>query len=90
MRERFHGKVTYAAIPIDRVDWAPFDIVSVDLYRSAEIAGRFAEGVRTLVAQGKPVAITEFWWDCLAAVRNGQAAGVLPGRGFMSDPCHRG
>ncbi|MFC5750875.1 hypothetical protein [Actinomadura rugatobispora] len=90
VRERFHGKVTYAAIPIDRVDWAPFDIVSVDLYRSAEIAGRFAEGVRTLVAQGKPVAITEFWWDCLAAVRNGQAAGVLPGRGFMSDPCHRG
>ena len=34
--------------------------MGVDLYRSAEVADRFAEGVRTLVAQGKPVAITEF------------------------------
>jgi hypothetical protein len=32
----------------------------VDLYRSAEVADHFGEGVRTLVAQGKPVAITEF------------------------------
>lgn len=61
IRERFGGSVTYAAVPLERVDWAPFDIVSVDLYRSAEVADRFAEGVRTLVAQsGKPVAITEF------------------------------
>jgi hypothetical protein len=60
VRERFGGKITYAAIPLERVDWAPFDLVSVDLYRSAEVADQFAEGVRTLVAQGKPVAITEF------------------------------
>jgi hypothetical protein len=32
----------------------------MDLYRSAEIADQFTEGVRSLVAQGKPVAITEF------------------------------
>ncbi len=60
IRERFAGQVTYAAIPFERVEWAPFDIVGVDLYRSAEVADRFSEGVRTLVAQGKPVAITEF------------------------------
>lgn len=60
IRERFGGRVTYASVPLDRVDWAPFDIVSVDLYRSAEIADQFTDGVRTLVAQGKPVAITEF------------------------------
>ncbi|WP_027946655.1 hypothetical protein [Amycolatopsis taiwanensis] len=60
VRERFGGKVTYASVPLERVDWAPFDIMSVDLYRSAEIADRFADGVHTLVAQGKPVAITEF------------------------------
>ena len=60
IRERFGGKVTYASVPLDRVDWTPFDIVSVDLYRSAEIADQFADGVRALVAQGKPVAITEF------------------------------
>jgi hypothetical protein len=60
VRDRFGGKVTYASVPLERVDWALFDIMSVDLYRSAEIADRFAEGVRGLVAQGKPVAITEF------------------------------
>ena len=60
VRERFGGRVTYASMPFERVDWAPFDIVSVDLYRSAEVADQFADGVRSLVAQGKPVAITEF------------------------------
>ncbi|GII84934.1 hypothetical protein Ssi03_29240 [Sphaerisporangium siamense] len=60
VREHFGGKVTYASVPLEGVDWAPFDILSVDLYRSAEIADRFADGVRGLVAQGKPVAITEF------------------------------
>lgn len=60
VRERIGGRVTYAAVPLERVDWAPFDIVSLDLYRSAATAGRFADGVRDLVAQGKPVAITEF------------------------------
>jgi hypothetical protein len=60
VRERFGGKLTYAAIQLERVDWTGFDIVSIDLYRSAEVAGRFTDGVRALVAQGKPVAITEF------------------------------
>ncbi|GAA4628607.1 hypothetical protein GCM10023196_045670 [Actinoallomurus vinaceus] len=60
VRRRFGGKVTYASIPFERVDWTPFDIVSVDLYRTLEVAGRFREGVRALVAGGKPVAITEF------------------------------
>ncbi|BCJ39964.1 hypothetical protein GCM10010168_28230 [Actinoplanes ianthinogenes] len=60
VRERFTGPVTYAAVPVEQVDWEIFDILSVDLYRSAAIADQFAAGVRTLVAQGKPVAITEF------------------------------
>jgi len=60
VRERFGGKITYAAIQLERVDWTPFDIVGVDLYRSAEVADKFSEGVRTIVTQGKPVAITEF------------------------------
>jgi len=60
VRERFHGRITYASVPLERVDWDLFDIVSVDLYRSAEIAEGFRDGVRNLVAGGKPVAITEF------------------------------
>lgn len=60
VRERFSGKVTYASIPFEGVDWTPFDIVSVDLHRSKEIAHVYQQGVRALVAQGKPAAITEF------------------------------
>jgi hypothetical protein len=60
VHERFGGRITYAAIPIERVDWTPFDIVSVELIRSAEVAGQFRDGVRNLVAGGKPVAITGF------------------------------
>lgn len=60
VRRHFHGKLTYACIPFERVDWSLFDIMSVELIRSAEVADRFQEGVRALVAQGKPVAITGF------------------------------
>lgn len=60
VRERFQGKITYACIQFERVDWTLFDIMSVELIRSAAVADRFQEGVRTLVVQGKPVAITGF------------------------------
>jgi hypothetical protein len=60
VRERFHGKVTYAAIPFEGVDWDRFDFVTLELIRSAEVADRFRDGVRNLVAQPKPVAITGF------------------------------
>jgi hypothetical protein len=60
VREVFAGKVAYAAIPFERVDWAPFDYVGVDLYRTIEVADQYRDGIRGLVAQGKPVAITEF------------------------------
>ncbi len=60
IRERFHGKVTYAAIPFEGVDWDLFDFVTLELIRSAEVADRFRDGVRELVAQPKPVAVTGF------------------------------
>jgi len=60
VRERFGGRITYASVQLERVDWTLFDVISVDLYRSTEIADQLAVGVRALVAQRKPVAITEF------------------------------
>ena len=60
VRERFGGKVTYSAVPFERVDWTPFDIIAADLHRSKEIAARYAEDIRTVVGQGKPFANTEF------------------------------
>jgi hypothetical protein len=60
VRERFRGKVTYAAIPFERIDWSRFDFVTVELIRSAQVADRFRDGVRALAAGAKPVAITGF------------------------------
>ncbi|GAB2442942.1 hypothetical protein [Nocardia tengchongensis] len=60
VREHFGGKLTYCAIPFERIDWTPFDIMSIELIRSAEVADQFRAGVSDLVAQGKPLAITGF------------------------------
>ncbi|HEX6555613.1 MAG TPA: hypothetical protein VF026_22820, partial [Ktedonobacteraceae bacterium] len=60
VRERFGGKISYASIPFEGVDWTLFDFIAVDAYRSSAVAERYRESIRALVAQGKPVAITEF------------------------------
>ncbi|GHF29716.1 hypothetical protein GCM10017786_74640 [Amycolatopsis deserti] len=60
VRARFGGPVTYAAGSWEPVDWAHFDIVSVDAYRSADNARTFREELRTYTAHGKPVVATEF------------------------------
>jgi hypothetical protein len=58
VRERFGGKVTYAAGTWEQVDWTPFDIVGVDAYGDASDA--FRQGVREHHRFGKPLAATEF------------------------------
>jgi hypothetical protein len=65
VRARFGGRVSYASLPLEGVDWALFDIISTDAaYRTKENASRFRDNIRAFVAQGraqgKPVAITEF------------------------------
>ena len=60
VRARFGGPISYAAMPFEQVDWALFDIIALDNYRTAEVAGVYAEAMRALAAQGKPAAITEF------------------------------
>lgn len=58
---RFAGKISYASLPFERVDWAPFDYISTDAaYRSIELADRYASDIRNFVTQGRPAAITEF------------------------------
>lgn len=76
VRERFGGKITYASIPFERVDWGPFDFVGLDIYRTREIAARFRDAIRATVASGKPVAITEF--GC-ATFRGAADAGATGG-----------
>lgn len=65
VRTRFRGRVSYASLPFEGVDWSLFDIIATDAgYRSAATASTFASLMRTFVASGralgKPVAITEF------------------------------
>jgi hypothetical protein len=60
IRERFAGRITYASIPFERPDWTLFDIVSVELIRTPEVAAQYRDGVRSLVAGARPVAITGF------------------------------
>ena len=60
LRERFHGRITYAAIQFEGIDWELFDIATFELIRSKEVAGIFRAAVRSLVDQPKPVAITGF------------------------------
>jgi hypothetical protein len=65
VRARFGGRLSYASLPFEGVDWGLFDIISTDAgYRTAAHAARFRDDIRAFVAQGraqgKPVAITEF------------------------------
>ena len=65
VRARFAGKVSYASLPFEGVDWSLFDIIATDAgYRTKENAAHYRESIRAFVAlgrsQGKPVAITEF------------------------------
>lgn len=61
IRQKFKGKISYASLPFEGVDWSLFDFIATDAgHRSAAIAPYFQKGIQTLVSQGKPVAITEF------------------------------
>ncbi len=59
VRPRFGGPISYASIPIEHIDWTPFDIVGVDAYRNQYNAATFREDLRQYFTHGKPVAVTE-------------------------------
>jgi hypothetical protein len=60
VRKSFHGPLTYASLPFERVDWSLFDIVGVDHYRDSRTAPHYLDTLRRLAAHGKPVVVTEF------------------------------
>ncbi|SOD64405.1 hypothetical protein SAMN06297387_116129 [Streptomyces zhaozhouensis] len=60
-RRRFHGPLTYAAAGWESPDWSPFDLVGVNLYRSAGNRDDYVPRLRELVrSHEKPLVITEF------------------------------
>jgi hypothetical protein len=88
IRERFQGELTYAAIQFEQVDWTPFDFVTFELIRSAEVADQFREAVRTLAQGQKPLAITGFGTAAYkgAGDRGGRAMEVVEYDGQTRDP----
>lgn len=76
VRQRFSGRITYASVPLESVDWGPFDVVGVDLYRDARIREQFSQILGRYFAFDRPVAITEF--GCCTY----RGASVAGGRGF--------
>lgn len=67
VRARFGGPVSYASLPLEGVDWTPFDVIATDAgYRDATTVPGFRAGLRALTGQGKPFAVTEF--GCAAYV----------------------
>lgn len=59
IRPRFDGPVSYASIPIEQIDWQPFDIVGVDAYRNSHNAHTYREQFSRYLSHGKPVVVTE-------------------------------
>ncbi|MDE3248559.1 MAG: hypothetical protein KGO82_07870 [Bacteroidota bacterium] len=61
IRERFHGKISYASLPFESVDWSLFDIIATDgAYKTAANAAIYEQAMINFASQGKPAAITEF------------------------------
>ncbi len=60
VREVFHGKVTYASLLWEAVDWNLFDFVGVDHYRITRMEDKYVEMLKPSFSHGKPVIITEF------------------------------
>ena len=59
VRQVFHGKITYASLVWESVNWSLFDFVGVDHYRAARVKDRYAEMLKPALETGKPVVITE-------------------------------
>ncbi len=59
VRPVFHGKITYASLVWESVDWSLFDFVGLDHYRAARIKDRYEEMLKPALETGKPVVITE-------------------------------
>lgn len=77
VRQVFHGKVTYASVQLEAIDWSLFDFVCLDHYREARNRDAYPAALKRYFPHGKPVIITEF--GCCTY----QGAEQAGGRGWM-------
>jgi hypothetical protein len=77
----FGGKVTYASLVFEGVDWSLFDFAGVDHYRSTQIEDRYIDMLKPSFSHQKPVVITEFGYGtCQEGIGGG--AGFLGSAGL--------
>jgi hypothetical protein len=76
VRELFRGRVTYASVEFETVDWGPFDFVGVDLYRDKRSRVIYPNIIQRYLGLEKPVANMEV--GCCTF----RGAEDLGGRGF--------
>jgi hypothetical protein len=60
VRSVFHGKVTYASLVWEQVNWDPFDFVGIDHYRASKMEDMYVPMLEPSFKHGKPVVVTEF------------------------------
>lgn len=77
VRARFGGRVTYAALPSEPVNWEPFDFIALDAYNSAEVAHLYADSIKKLACSNKPLAISEFGCTTFKGAFNLGARGMF-------------
>jgi hypothetical protein len=77
VRKVFHGQVTYAAAPIEAVDWNLFDFVCLDYYRGKQNRETYGQRLKRHFSNGKSVIISEVG---LCAYQGAEDKGA---RGFM-------
>lgn len=77
VRARFGGRVTYAALPTEPVNWDPFDFIAADAYNSAEVADRYTDAIKKLAKSNKPLVISEFGCTTFKGARDLGAHGMF-------------
>ncbi len=74
VRAVYHGKLSYASLVWEQVNWDGFDVVGVDHYRTSKMEDRYIPMLEPSLRCGKPVVITEFGY---ATTRGGIGDGGL-------------
>ena len=59
VRSVYRGRVTYASLVWEAVNWDDFDFVGVDHYRTKEMGGQYLAMLAPSFKHGKPVVVTE-------------------------------
>lgn len=89
LRAVYHGKLSYAGLAFEPVDWTKFDYISLDHYKASYNAAMYTEPVKALAAYHVPIAILEVGLCTYAGAENDGSRGyaiISHGEDGMSVP----